>query len=125
MIDILSILSMLAMAGATPQALAETAPAAVTPDPWRAKQFLYYRAVAFRGMVAAKMCGGGAVGAEFDALASRLDKTRKRLSKQSHSAWFDPKEITTPRAPQCSDGEAAFTLRGFQNAVAELELAAK
>jgi hypothetical protein len=128
--DIFSILSILAIAGATPQASvaqapADPAPAAVAPDPWAPKQFLYYRAIAFRGMVAGQMCGGGPVRAEFHALSARLEKARKILSKKSHSARFDRKEDTVPRAPQCSDGEAGFMLSGFQNAVAELELAAK
>lgn len=123
--ELIPILSIFAMAGAAPQAPAATAPAAVAPDPWLAKQFLYYRAVAFRGMVAEKMCGGGPVGAEFNALSSRLEKARKRLSKRSHTAFFERKEDPRRSSAQCSDGDAGFTLRGFQNAVAELELAAK
>lgn len=112
----------LAMAVAASQAPARAVPAA---DPWAPKQFLYYRAVAFRGMVAGQMCGAGPVRAQFDWLSRRLEKARKKLSKQSRSTKFDRKTDTVARAPQCSDAEAGFMLRGFENAVSEVEAAGK
>ena len=107
------------------RALAGPAPAAAAPDPWLSKQFLYYRAVAFRGMAAEKMCGGGPVRAEFDALSRRLEEAREKLAQQSRSARFEQKTDTLTRALKCSDAEAGFTLRGYGNAVAEVEAAAK
>jgi hypothetical protein len=104
---------------------APAAPAAVTPDPWLGKQFLYYRAVAFRGMVAEKMCGGGAVGREFEALSARLEKARARLKKRSKTGFFEVKADKVERAVPCNDGDAAFTMLGYARAVADVELAAK
>lgn len=123
--DFITILSVLAMAGAAPPASADPAPPAAAPDPWLGKEFLYYRAVAFREMVAGRMCGGGPVLAEFNAISLRLEKARARLSRQSRSSRFDRKEDTAPPEPQCNDAKAQVTLRGFQNAVAELEAVAK
>ncbi|HEX2762539.1 MAG TPA: hypothetical protein VHM92_01670 [Allosphingosinicella sp.] len=124
--DLIPILTALAMAGAAPEAPAVKAPVPVALDPWRFKAFEYFRAVAFRGMVKGQMCGGPAVRARFEALSARLEKARARLSKQSsRNTLFDVKEDKVERAAQCSDGEAGMMLTGFERAVVTVEASAQ
>jgi hypothetical protein len=94
-------------------------------DPWRNKGFFYYRAHAFRGMVAAQMCGGGDVQRRFDALSARLERARARLAEISHSPAFNPPNMPIPKEPQCSDEKARFTMRGFEDKVRGMEQAAE
>ena len=124
--DLIPILTALAMGAAAPQAPAVAAPPAAALDPWRFKAFEYYRALAFRDMVAAQMCGGPDVRARFQALSARLEKARARLSKQSsRNKAFDVKDAKVERTARCSDGEAGMMLSGFESAVATVEVPAK
>ena len=97
----------------------------VGADPWRFKALLYYRADAFRLIVAEAMCGGGGVARErFDSLSARLEHARARLAARSRSPMFHPSDRDVVNA-RCSGGSPQIALRQYEEKVREVEAAAE
>jgi hypothetical protein len=118
--------------GAQAPAATEPPPAAVpvqSPERIKAFQkaspaiFAYGRALAFRQMARERHCPGSVHAAEAEALSRRIDAAARRLQRR-HGFFFDGPDEPVG-AVECDEWRLGITMRGYRNAVGELEAVAR